>query len=118
MDGGSLAATAAGEVTTVWRRDQRLYRTTADGHVEEHLGTGMQPWAAATASGTWLTWISRRGGDLWLLAPGAQQPKKLAATAYEPVIATGAAGKDSVLLLWEAGTGNDTAIMSMIVTSH
>jgi hypothetical protein len=118
MDGGSLAATTAGEVTTVWRRDQQLYRTRVDGRIEEQLGPGMQPWAAATASGTWLTWISRRGGDLWLLAPRSQQPEKLAAAAYEPVIATGTAREDSLVVFWEAGTVNNTAIMSTVVTDQ
>ncbi len=115
MDGGSLAITAPGKVTSIWRRDQRIFRTTSTSKREEQLGRGMQPWAAATAAGAWLTWISRRGGDLWLLAPGAPRPTKLATAAVEPVVAAPVTGTGPIVVVWEAATEEGATILSTAV---
>jgi hypothetical protein len=100
MDGGGLAADAAGTVQTVWRRQQTIYRC-ADGKPEESLGTGEQGRAARGRDGVWLTWITKRPGTLLVLAPGAKEPTALAERALDPAIASSTDGRGPVVLVWE-----------------
>jgi hypothetical protein len=100
MDGGGLAADADGNVHTVWRRQQTLYRC-ADGQQETMLGPGEQARAARGPGGVYLTWIARRPGDLLLLAPTSAQPTVIAGGAVDPAIAASPDGKGPVVLVWE-----------------
>lgn len=118
MDGGSIAITAAGEMTTIWRRDQQIYITRPGEIGEEKLGSGLQPWMTATPSGAWSIWVNRRGGDLWLLSPSMRQPIKLAGTAWEPIVAAPLAGTGPIVAVWESGSGTDTAIFSADVAAN
>jgi hypothetical protein len=100
MDGGGLAVDADGKVHTVWRRQQTLFRC-EDGKPETSLGRGEQARAARGPKGVYLTWISRRPGELLALAPGADQPMTLADRAIEPAIASSPDGKGPVVVVWE-----------------
>ena len=80
MDGGALAPAANGSATTVWRRDREVFRSISGQPEEQSLGIGEQPWAAATGEGAYLTWVSRRGGDLWLLRRRTARPSSLPPT--------------------------------------
>jgi hypothetical protein len=113
MDGGALAVTSPGKVTTIWRRQKEIYRTDAGGQAERLLGAGEQPWAAATAEGPWLVWVSRRGGDLFLSTPKAEQPVKLAEAATDPMVVAPLAGDGPAIVVWETGQAKNTAIMAM-----
>src|SRR5262249_52357139 len=77
MEGGAIAAGGADKLDTVWRRDKQVFRAKLDS-AEELLGPGEQPWAVATPRGSSIVWLSKRQGDLWLLAPGASKPLRLA----------------------------------------
>src|SRR5690606_30487486 len=78
MDGGCLAVSAKGEMTTVWRREQQVFCTESDDRSETLLGPGQQPWTAASADGAYFVWLGERPGTLWLRAPAAEQPVALA----------------------------------------
>lgn len=119
MDGGGLAADAAGHVTTIWRRAEEIFRCTP-GEEEELLGRGMQSWAAAGPGrghdgGIYLLWLSKRQGDLMLQAPGDRSPQKLAAGASDPVIASPADGKGPVVAAWEASREGRSGIEVRVV---
>jgi hypothetical protein len=115
MDGGYLAVSPKGAVTTVWRRENRVFRTVSSGQAEELIGAGLQPWAAATADGAYLVWISRRPGDLWLTTPGTDRPRKLAEKASDPVIAASISGSGPVVVLWEAEHQGERIIQATVV---
>jgi hypothetical protein len=114
MDGGCIAATGPDEITTAWRRDKQIFRTTPEETREQLLGHGEQPWAAGTRDGAYIVWISKRGGDLWLLHPGEARPRKLAPNAVDPVIATPASGTGPVVVVWQTGGESPTAMATVL----
>jgi hypothetical protein len=115
MDGGALAVMAPGKVTTIWRRQKEIYRTDAADQAERLLGAGEQPWAAASAEGPLLVWVSRRGGDLFLSKPKAERPIKLAEAATDPMIVAPLTGQGPAIVVWETGQAKNTSIMAMPV---
>jgi hypothetical protein len=115
MDGGYLAVTAAGKVTTVWRREKELFRTDSGRFVEEFLANGEQPWITATPRGVGIVWLSHRWGDLWLQAPSTNQGIKIADDANDPSIAASIGGVDPVVVVWEGGSRSNSTIMSVVV---
>ena len=115
MDGGYLAATKPGQVTTVWRRDTQILRSESPRGDEQLLGTGQQPWVSGTPEGAWVVWLSQRPGDLWLAAPNTRQPVKLAGNASDPVIASSPGGKGPIVTVWEAGRGREARIMALLL---
>jgi BNR repeat-like domain len=115
MDGGAIAVASPGKVTTVWRRRKQVFRLDSVGEREQLLGTGEQAWAAATPRGTWLVWLTRRQGDLWLQSPTSTRPEKLAAHATDPVVATPRSGKGPVVVVWETGSGREQTILARVV---
>ncbi len=115
MDGGYLAVPEPGKLTTVWRREQQVFRTDSGSRGEQLLGVGEQPWAAATAEGAWLVWVTRNGGDLLVQTPGSEQPLKVAGGAADPVIAAPLLGDGPVVVVWESVSGNKT-IMAAVVS--
>jgi hypothetical protein len=117
MDGGWLAPSFDGGATTIWRRDREVFRTVAGRSDEQSLGSGEQPWAAAASGGAYLTWVSRRGGELWLLRPADRTPIKLAASASDPVLAAPPSGRGPIVAAWETGHGKDVAIMAQVLKS-
>jgi hypothetical protein len=100
MDGGGLAADVDGRVQTVWRRQQTLFRC-ADSQPETPLGRGEQARAVRGPDGVYLTWITRRPGELLVLAPGATKPAMIAERAIDPAIAAAPTGKGPVVVVWE-----------------
>jgi hypothetical protein len=115
MDGGALAATSPGKLTTVWRRERQIYRTQPDQLEEQLLGDGEQPWAAATSQGAYVVWLNRRPGDLMFLGPKSGRAIKLTAQANDPVVAAPLAGKGPVVVVWETGHGDQTGILATVV---
>ena len=116
MDGGYLAATGPGQVTTVWRRRNEIFRSERGRRGEQLLGRGEQPWIAATPEGSWIVWLTKRGDDLWLAAPETTEPVKLADAAVDPVIAASPAGEGPVVVVWEAGAQADATIIARVVS--
>ncbi len=118
MDGGYLAAGSSGMLTTVWRREQDIFRTAAARAREERLGPGVQPWVAATAKGAYLVWLTRRHGDLMLLGPTRQDPILLARQANDPVIAAPLTGNGPVVAVWETSDQETHEIMAAVVSDQ
>src|SRR6476620_2361548 len=96
MDGGAVVAIAPDQLTTAWRRDKQIFLTLPGESKEQLLGSGEQPWVAATAGGSYVVWVKKRGEALYLLAPGKKQPIELAPHAGDPVIATALGGHGPV----------------------
>lgn len=119
MDGGYLAATAPGKLTTIWRRNTQIFRSDIDGTNqqprEQLLGNGEQPWAAATSAGAYLVWVSRRPGDLWLATPKSKSPDKIAADATDPVITAPLKGNGPLVIAWESGPRGKTSLHSLVI---
>jgi hypothetical protein len=115
MDGGYLAVHTSGKIATIWRRDKEIFAA-APGEAERLLGPGEQPWAAATAKGTYLTWITRRPGDLMLLSPGASHAVRVDGNARDPAIAASPGG--GVVLVWECGDRGATSVMAQVVADR
>jgi hypothetical protein len=111
MDGGAVAVGGKGKVTSIWRRATEVY-TLGTGRKEQPLGRGEQPWCAADATGAYLVWLSRRPGDLWLKAPGARQPEKIAGNANDPVVAVAPSGSAGpAVVVWEGDAGGIQALV-------
>jgi BNR repeat-like domain len=100
MDGGGLAADVDGNVHTIWRRNQTIFRC-ADGRPEVSLGPGEQGRAALGRNGVYLTWVSQRPGTLLVLPPNAEKPLRLAEQAADPAIATRPDSQGPVVVVWE-----------------
>lgn len=115
MDGGYLAVTSPGQVTTAWRRQGNVYRTDPGTEREQLLGPGEQPWVAATREAAYVVWLDRPENDLWLATPHAQTSQKLADAASDPMIAAPIAGTGPVVAVWEAAESDATTIMATII---
>lgn len=115
MDGGMLAVSSAGQVSTIWRRENQVY-STSNGPAEILLGPGEQPWAAAGKRGTYFAWINRRPGTLWLQSPDEKAPRKLAVEACDPVVAAPLSTTGPVVAVWESGPRNRATIMAQVVS--
>ena len=59
MDGGAIAISASGKVSTVWRRDDEVFLTDGGIPQERQLGMGMQPWAASDLQRLYAVWLSQ-----------------------------------------------------------
>ena len=115
MDGGWLAATGDGQLTTVWQRDKHVYRTDSVSEEETLLGPGIQPWVTATREGTVVVWLSSRPGDLWLATPDDSRPRRLAGGVTDPVVASPAFTAGPVVVVWESGRKRDTTVMAEVI---
>lgn len=116
MDGGHLAV-LHGKISTVWRREQKIFTASSDPRSERDLGRGEQPWMAATPNAHYIVWTSRRAGDLWLTTSLRDTPVKLSSVAGDPVIAAPLAGPGPVVAAWEAGVKPDTTIVTAVVAN-
>lgn len=101
MDGGAIAISAGGKISTVWRRDHEVFLTEDGLFKENRLGVGMQPWAAADQHGFYAVWLSSRLGRLYLAHSAKDEPVVLADHAQYPVVAAHPAGKGTVVVAWE-----------------
>jgi hypothetical protein len=104
MDGGALAIDPEGRVASIWRREATIYRSEIAGsEVSEHeLAPGEQPWIAASGRGLFTTWLAKRGGELWVLAPRTSTPAKLADEASDPMLAGPSDGSTPLIAVWES----------------
>jgi hypothetical protein len=116
MDGGYIAVSAKdGRIFTAWRRSNEVFRTASDKSSEERLGTGTQPWIAASSAGPYVVWLEKRPGRLVLQSPSESEPKQLAAQAVDPVIASGPGGAGPIVAVWERPEANATALVCQVL---
>jgi photosystem II stability/assembly factor-like uncharacterized protein len=122
MDGGCLAVSAQGQLSTVWRHENKIFRVDqrrqSKRMTQDLLGKGEQPWATATSAGVVVVWLSRRGGKLWLSKPTSSEAEILADDASDPVIAAPLTGGGPIVVAWETGTKPNTSIRAAIVTGE
>ena len=115
MDGGALAV-VGGKLMSAWRRDRTVFLVDSLGAIEQPLGSGEQPWLAATDQGPYVAWVSSRGGRLLLLRPGADATATLSEKAADPVLAVGPGAKPPVVAVWEETAGDERRIVCEVVT--
>ena len=116
MDGGSMTPLADGKLATVWRREKFVYLFIEGQDQEKLLGTGEQPWVAATVDGPIVVWLSKRGSTAYLLAPNNMSPLKLSDNATDPVIAVGPNGRGPLVAAWESSAGTNRTIEVQVVS--
>ncbi len=114
MDGGMLTALTDGQLLTVWRREDSIYRC-VEGEPEQLLGRGTQPWVAGNSQGHAIVWTSDRVGALYLQRPGLDAPAVLARDASDPVVVAGADSRQA-LVLWEGRSKNGPTIFAESVS--
>ena len=114
MDGGAVAVTPQGQIETVWRREDAVFRTTLT-LLEQRLGPGEQPWATATEAGVYLVWLSNRGGQLYLLGPSQTDASVLAEAAGDPALAAAPGGIGPVVAVWEAENDGQRSVMAQVL---
>lgn len=116
MDGGDLSVSPTGSLTTVWRRDGRIYLTDQEEPSEKLLGRGEQPVVTAISQGQYFVWLTRRSGDLLLSVPNVTSPTKLAENASDPAVAAARTGDGPVVVaVWESGIEPEISVMAVIV---
>jgi hypothetical protein len=116
MDGGSMAPLSDGKLASVWRRDKSIYLSLEEHTEEKLLGTGEQPWIAATRDGPFIVWLTKRGNDAYILSPNSASPVKLSTNAADPVLATGPGGRGPVVAAWESRDGTSHTIQFAVVS--
>lgn len=116
MDGGDLAVSPTGSLTTVWRREGQIYSTDQAEPRERLFGRGEQPVVTTTRQGHYFVWLTRRRGDLLLSAPNVASPTNLAKNASDPAVAAVQFGDGPVVAVWESGDKPKVSLMAAIVT--
>jgi hypothetical protein len=111
MDGGMLAVDSAGRVATAWRREEEVFVTT--GGSEQKLGPGKQPWMTFLGEKPLVLWVEKNDGKL-LSWRGAGPSTVLADVARDPVVVSSGDGKKA-FACWESVTGDDRAIVGMVI---
>ena len=114
MDGGAIAV-VAGKLTSAWRRDRTVFLLDGLAAIEQPLGTGEQPWLAATKQGPYVAWVTSRGGKLQLLRPGATSADTLSDHAADPVLAVGPGANPPVVAVWEESVADERRIVCEVV---
>ncbi|MVM37686.1 exo-alpha-sialidase [Spirosoma sp. HMF3257] len=95
MDGGGLFMSADGNVSTVWRRNDKLF-TARPGQSETELATGKNAKIVTTAKGDYIAF--QQDGQVWSMSPSQTQPSVISAGGY-PKLAV--MPKNRILCLWE-----------------
>jgi hypothetical protein len=115
MDGGSIAVSNDGEVTTTWRRRDTVFLTTNDRLEEVQLGVGEQPWVACTRDGPYVIWLEKRGGAVRLLKPNSTEPMIIDHHASDPVVSASPDGSGLVVAAWESIDGEENSIRCLVI---
>ncbi len=129
MDGGMFCVDAKGKLSTIWRRENKLFlyepersepeisepeisepKISEPKSDERGLGIGEQPWIASTTKGPVAVWVTKRGGALNLQKPGETALMTLDKSAADPVIAASPDGK-TYAVAWERRESDKTTIL-------
>ncbi len=111
MDGGMLAVDKSQKLFTVWRRDRSVFSAEPMRISETLLGVGEQPWVASNDDGFYITWTSKRDGELFLLKPGNTDGEILSSRASFPVIVSTSQPEAMVYIFWEKRSEQVFSIM-------
>lgn len=99
LDGGAIAISHSGDLTTVWRRDKEILTTLPGHNAEVSFGREEQPWVACDKRRNWITWFAPRGGKLFLQHLGTGRPEVISQHAADPMIAASVFDKFPVVLV-------------------
>ena len=95
MDGGGFFMSPNGTITTVWRRDTKLF-TAKPGQAEAELAVGKNAKIVSTKKGDYV--VFQQDDQIMATTPGQPQPKRIAMGGYPKLTLLPA---DKVLCLWE-----------------
>lgn len=95
MDGGGLFMRLDGKLSTVWRRNDKLF-VARPGQPETELATGKNAKLVTTAKGDYI--VFQQDGQVWAISPGQTQPAVIGTGGY-PKLAL--LPNKKVLCLWE-----------------
>jgi len=109
MDGGSIAVGPKGNVITVWRRGNNVYRC-LPGQKEELLGNGRQPQVVAVQDSSVTVW--EQHGQVLCAGPFDSGPRTLGKGRYVSVAANYDTTASHVAVVWEEDEGVTAAAMT------
>lgn len=109
MDGGSIAVGPKGNVITVWRRENDIYRC-LPGQKEELLGNGRQPQMVTVQDSSFAVW--ERNGQVLCTGPFEDGPRTLGKGRYASVAAYPDTQASRFLVVWEEGEGVTAAVVT------
>jgi hypothetical protein len=112
MDGGGIASQANGEIVTVWRRAQTIYR--AAGATETEVGAGKDADIAITNRGEYLIWTSPAG--VVIETPGEKKPLLLDANGGFGQLVKTRSG--TVIASWESPQGINVKVLDGLHEEH
>jgi hypothetical protein len=95
MDGGGVFMSPDGKLSTVWRRNDKLF-VARPGQPETEYATGKNAQLVSTEKGDYI--VYQQDGQIWSTSPNQIQPAILSAGGY-PKLAL--MPKNKVLCLWE-----------------
>ncbi|QMW06952.1 sialidase family protein [Spirosoma foliorum] len=95
MDGGGLFMTEDGKLSTVWRRNDKLF-IAKSGQPETEYATGKNAKIVTTSRGDYI--VFQQDGQIWGTSPGQTKPALISTGGY-PKLAL--MPKNKVLCLWE-----------------
>ncbi|WP_420146749.1 sialidase family protein [Spirosoma sp.] len=95
MDGGGLFVAKDGTITTVWRRENKLFKA-RQGQTETEVGEGKNAKIVSTKKGDYV--VFQQAGQVMAVVPGEAQPKMIASGGYPKVALLSDA---RILCLWE-----------------
>ena len=103
MDGGALAVSPTGKISTIWRRDHDVFLTDGSTIAERRLGTGMQACLAADQQRLFVVWLTGHKGKLFFAKSPELRPIELDDEARFPTVAASPNGKGPAVVAWESG---------------
>ena len=95
MDGGGISMTPSGQISTVWRRADKLF-TARPGQAETEIAVGKNAKITTTAKGNYI--VFQQAGQVWVITPAQPQPTSLGSGGYPKLTRL---ANDRVLCLWE-----------------
>jgi hypothetical protein len=114
MDGGMLAVSRSGKVTTVWRRAGELFCTT-DNETEMPLGRGEQAWITNSRQGPIALWTEGRVGKLRLRALAESDSEVLDEQARDAMIVSNG---DTTIACWESISDSKASVVALRVNMN
>lgn len=95
MDGGGVFMSPSGDITTVWRRDKKIF-VAKPGRAETELATGKNAKIVSTRKGDYV--VFQQDDQVMAVTPAQAQPKRVAMGGYPKLTLL---PNDKVLCLWE-----------------
>lgn len=112
MDGGDIAVTGDGQVTSVWRRQEEVYVSTLGGQ-ERLLGKGKNPVIAYGKKGAFIAWEDAAMKGVVLLSPGQAHPGPIALQSRSIDLTVRRDGR--VVAAWEETEGDRRLIRLQVL---